>query len=268
MKYLIPLFLYILTFLFLVYKYKIYIATDLSNYIPNEESEGFSDVQDQCLDEENNVRLLTPDEKKETNKLDKKSNKVDKKSNNVDKKSNKSDTKLEKKKSDKEVFLIYNKVNYLQAKELCKVYNGRLATKEDLEEAFKDGANWCTWGWLDGEKIGYPVQEKFWSFIEKKHKGHCGPTAGINIIDNIDPLKVYSVTCYGNKPKKSKNDIDLELVLNEVNADDSLQTEIDKCKKAKKEEEQKKWIDEEKKNIRIVTFNESKWSTTTETKKK
>ena len=175
---------------------------------------------------------------------------------------------VEKKKSDKEVFLIYNKVNYLQAKELCKLYSGRLATKEDLEEAFKDGANWCTWGWLDGEKIGYPVQEKFWTLIEKKHRGHCGPTAGINIIDNIDPLKVYSVTCYGKKPKKSKNDTDLELVLNEVNADDSLQTEIDKCKRAKQEAEQKKWIDEEKKNIRIVTFNDSQWSVDSEAKKK
>jgi hypothetical protein len=260
MNYLIPLFIYILTFIFVVYKYKTYIAT-----------EGFADVQDQCVDEENKVRSLTPEEKKEVSKKSNTPNKkVTKSSDKENKKENKDnkENKKDKKKSEKEVFLIYNKVNYLQAKELCKIYSGRLATKEDLEDAFKDGANWCTWGWLDGEKIGYPVQEKFWTFIEKRHKGHCGPTAGINIIDNIDPLKVYSVTCYGKKPKKSKNDIDLELVLNEVNVDDSLQAEIDKCKKAKEEAQQKKWIDEEKKNIRIVNFNESKWSTMSETKKK
>jgi hypothetical protein len=263
-----------------VYKYKTNIAIEGTR----KQEEGFANPTDQCIDEDNTVRKLTEDEKKEADKkaddkADKKEDKkedkkADKKADKkedkkADKKADKKEDKKEdKKKSDKEVFLIYNKVNYLQAKELCKVYSGRLATKDDLEEAFKDGANWCTWGWLDGEKIGYPVQETFWSFIEKKHKGHCGPTAGINIIDNIDPLKVYSVTCYGKKPKKSKNDIDLELVLNEVSVDDSLQAEIEKCKRSKEEAQQKKWIDEEKKNIRIVTFNESKWSTTTETKKK
>ena len=75
------------------------------------------------------------------------------------------------------------------------------------------------------------------------------------------------VTCYGKKPPKSKNDTDLELVLNEITADDSLQAEMEKCKQSKKEAEQKKWIDEEKKKIRIVTFNESQWSTMTPPKK-
>ena len=261
MNYLVPLFLYFVTFIFVVYKYKTNIRIERT---PNK-AEGFANPLDQCIDEDNTVRKLTVDEKKEVDKKKEKSDdKADKK---ADTKADKNaDKKSDKKKSDKEVFLIYNKVNYLQAKELCKVYSGRLATKDDLEEAFKDGANWCTWGWLDGERIGYPVQETFWSFIEKKHKGHCGPTAGINIIDNIDPLKVYSVTCYGKKPKKSKNDIDLELVLNEVSVDDSLQAEIEKCKRSKEQAQQKKWID--KKNIRIVTFNESKWSTTSENKKK
>ena len=83
MNYLIPLFLYVLTFIFVVYKYKTYIAT-----------EGFADVQDQCVDEENKVRKLTSDEKEE---ISKKSNKVDKK---VDKKVEKKvEKKLEKKMS-------------------------------------------------------------------------------------------------------------------------------------------------------------------------
>lgn len=256
MNYLGPFVLYILTFIYLVYQYKLHHST-----------EGFADVQDQCVDEDNTVRALTADEKKEISKTKKADKKNKKKEKKEEKKEDKKEEKKDKKKKTKEVFLIYNKVNYLQAKELCKLYKGRLATKEDLEEAFEDGANWCTWGWLDGEKIGYPVQEKFWTFIEKKHKGHCGPTAGLNIIENIDPVKLYSVTCYGIKPPKSKNDTDLELVLNEVNADDSLQSEIEKCKKSKREAEQKKWIDEEKKKIRIVTFNDSKWSVMNNQKK-
>ncbi len=261
MNYLGPFILYVLTFIYAVYQYK------LNN---TRKAEGFVDVDDQCIDEENRIRALTTEEKKEIKDSKKDSKKSSKKENKKEKEKKEKEKKEQdekKKKKSREVFLIYNKVNYLQAKELCKLYSGRLATKEDLEEAFKDGANWCTWGWIDGEKIGYPVQEKFWTFIEKRHKGHCGPTAGLNIIENVDPQKLYSVTCYGKKPPKSKNDTDLELVLNEITSDDSLQTEIEKCKQSKKEAEQKKWLDEEKKKIRIVTFNDSQWSTLTPPKK-
>lgn len=265
MNYLGPFILYVLTFIYVVYRYK----------ISNTKTEGFANVDDQCIDEENRIRALTSEEKKELKKDSKKESNKKKETKEKDVKKGKEKDKKDKteekeqknKKKSKEVFLIYNKVNYLQAKELCKLYSGRLATKEDLEEAFKEGANWCTWGWLEGEKIGYPVQEKFWSFIEKKHKGHCGPTAGLNIIENVEPTKLYSVTCYGKKPPKSKNDTDLELVLNEITADDSLQAEIERCKQSKKEAEQKKWIDEEKKKIRIVTFNDSQWSTMSPPKK-
>jgi hypothetical protein len=236
--------------------------------------------QDECIDETNTVRKLTLEEKNEVKKVkkntkkDKKDTKKDKKDTKKDKKDTKKDSKNDKKdtkkdskkdtkkdkKDKKEVFLIYNKYNYLDAKDICKVYDGRLATEKDLELAFKNGANWCNWGWLDGEKIGYPVQEKFWLSIEKKHKGFCGPTAGINKIYNIDPLKQYSVTCYGIKPPKSEKDKQLETVLHEITEDTSLKTQIDQCKQSKREAEKNKWLNEQKNNIRILEFNNSEWS--------
>jgi hypothetical protein len=160
----------------------------------------------------------------------------------------------------KEVFLIYNKLNYLEAKEVCKLYSGRLATESDLDTAFQNGANWCNWGWIEGQKIAYPVQEKYWEDIEKVHKGHCGPTAGINKISNIDPLKKYSVNCYGIKPRKNKLAIDLDSNLPVKSKGDSLEEKIKKCKMSKKEKEAKKRAKELKKKVRIVNFNKYKWS--------
>jgi hypothetical protein len=204
--------------------------------------ERFENEGDQCIDEDNRIRKLTKEEKKI--EKPKKNTKTTKKAKKI------------KPKSNKEVFLIYNTFNYLEAKDICKMYKGRLATKADLEEAHKNGANWCTWGWLEGEKIAYPVQEKYWMDIEKTHKGSCGPTAGINIIDNIDPFKKYGVTCYGVKPPKSKNDT----IKDKEKEEDSVNEQISKCKKAKTEKKQKEWLEKQKNTIKILNFNINKWS--------
>ncbi len=160
----------------------------------------------------------------------------------------------------KEVFLIYNKYTYDEAKEICKLYNGRLANEADLDKAFNNGANWCNWGWLEGKKIAYPVQEKYWEQVEKVHKGHCGPTAGINKLSNIEPSKKYSVNCYGIKPRKSKKDLLLDEDLLKSKNMNKLEDRIKKCKLNKKEKAAKKWASEQRKNLRIVSFNKYKWS--------
>jgi hypothetical protein len=160
----------------------------------------------------------------------------------------------------KEVFLIYNKYSYDEAKEICKLYSGRLATESDLQKAFNNGANWCNWGWLEGKKIAYPVQEKYWEQVEKVHKGHCGPTAGINKLSNINPSKKYSVNCYGIKPRKSKKDLLLDEDLLKSKKKYKLEDRIKMCKLNKKEKEAKKWAGKQRKDIRIVSFNKYKWS--------
>ena len=203
--------------------------------------ENFTDTAafDECIDEDNKIVHLKPKVKSKPKP------KVKSKPKYTDK---------------KEVFLIYNKLSYSDAKDICKSYSGRLATESDLEKAFKNGANWCNWGWIEGQKIAYPVQEKYWEHIEKVHKGHCGPTAGINKIGNINPLKKYSVNFYGIKPSKNKLALDLDSNLPKVSKDDSLEEKIKKCKMSKKEKEEKERKKELKKKVRIVNFNKYKWS--------
>jgi hypothetical protein len=195
--------------------------------------EKFSDV---CIDEDNKIRELKPTEKPEKPKA-----------------------KDPKAKDPKEVFYIYSKFNYLEAQEICKSYNGSLATLKQLEEAYSNGANWCNWGWLNDGTIGYPVQEKYWLDMEGRHKGHCGPTAGINKVNNIDPLQRYGVNCYGIKPKKTKKDKELDSVLGN-DSEESLNAQIQKCKVSKQKAKKQKWLVKQKKDIRILDFNDSKWS--------
>ena len=199
--------------------------------------ERFEDL-DECIDEDNKIIKLPKPVKPTKAKKVKKEKYTDK----------------------KEVFLIYNKYTYSEAQEICKLYKGRLANEADLEKAFKSGANWCNWGWLEGKRIAYPVQEKYWEQVEKVHKGHCGPTAGINKISNIDPSKKYSVNCYGIKPRKSKNDLSLDDNLLKPKNTDNLEHRIKQCKLDKKDRETKKWASDQKKSVRIVNFNKSKWS--------
>jgi hypothetical protein len=168
-----------------------------------------------------------------------------------------------KKKDKRELFLIYNKYNYQEAREVCKMYKGRLATKQDLNDAFNRGANWCSWGWLEGQAVGYPVQEKYWMAIDKSHKGFCGPTAGLNVMESVDPLKKYYVTCFGLKPKQSHKDVKLNKDLHKVVVGaTSLLQDIAQCKKAKEVSVQKTWAQQQKQQIRILKFNPTEWSLT------
>jgi hypothetical protein len=208
-----------------------------------------------CIDEDTQkVRSTTKDEKKE---LEKTSKKPLAKSKDKVKPNNKAKTK----KDNREVFLIYGSYTYPEAKEICKLYKGDIASLEQLDEAFKKGANWCTWGWLNEKYIAYPVQESYWKFIEKQHKGFCGPTAGVNKIKNIDISKRFSINCFGIKPKQTKKDLQKSKELIKcINKVDPLAEKIRKCKSEKKKQAQDSWVVKQKKNLFIVGFNETKWS--------
>jgi len=96
---------------------------------------------------------------------------------------------------EKEVFHINNqKYTYKQAKKKCEVYNSKLATKEQITKAYNKGANWCSYGWSEGQNAYYPVQ--------KCMQEGCGK-AGINGgFFNKENLK-FGVNCYGIKPSNN-----------------------------------------------------------------
>lgn len=219
----------------------------------NKIKEKFENIDETvCIDENTKEIRKTSKEEQKTIKKEKQKN--------VEKKKKIEKSKRQKQ-IEKEVFLIYGSFTYLEAKEICKLYKGTLATFEQLQDAFNNGANWCHWGWLNDETVAYPIQEEYWNNIEKIHKGYCGPTAGINRIKNINLLQKFSINCFGIKPKQTKKDKENEkkLELN-INKYDSLTEQIRKCKKEKQIERQKELVSKLKKNVVILSFNKKKWS--------
>ncbi len=108
----------------------------------------------------------------------------------------------------KEVFHIANQdYTYDQAKCKCESYGARLATKEDITDAYNNGANWSTYGWSDKQSAYYPVQKCYWDKIQSQNerlpnskKTHCG-MPGLNGGFFANPQLKFGVNCYGIKPK-------------------------------------------------------------------
>ena len=95
-----------------------------------------------------------------------------------------------------------NKYGYEDGKAICKAYGSRLATWMELDKSFKKGADWCSFGWSDGQMALYPTQYDKWARLQKIH-GHehdCG-RPGINGGYIANPNVKFGVNCYGYKPK-------------------------------------------------------------------
>ena len=72
-----------------------------------------------------------------------------------------------------EVFHVPKNIyNYDQAKALCKAYDSRLATFEEVQKAYQDGAEWCTYGWSEGQFALYPTQTKTWKKLQQKQQSN------------------------------------------------------------------------------------------------
>jgi hypothetical protein len=112
----------------------------------------------------------------------------------------------------KQVFHIANQdYTYDQAKCKCESYNAKLATKNDMTNAYNNGANWCTYGWSDGQNAYYPVQQCDWDILQEelkeypedsmeRKKRYCG-NPGLNGGYFPNPKLKFGVNCYGVKPK-------------------------------------------------------------------
>ena len=108
----------------------------------------------------------------------------------------------------KQVFHVKgNDYTYDDAKALCTAYGARLANQHEIDEAYRGGAEWCSYGWSEDQLALFPTQESTW-FRLKKSKGHendCG-RPGINggYIDN--PKIKFGANCFGYKPEISGKD--------------------------------------------------------------
>jgi hypothetical protein len=99
---------------------------------------------------------------------------------------------------------------YPDAKALCAAYGSRLATYKEVEDAYNDGAEWCNYGWSDGQMALFPTQQKTWDELQKieGHENDCGrPGVNGGFIDN--PAVRFGVNCYGYKPQMTPEEEDL-----------------------------------------------------------
>lgn len=148
----------------------------------------------------------------------------------------------------KQVFNVSNNIyTYNQAPAVCKAFGADLATYQQVLDAYKNGANWCNYGWTKGQLAIYPTQKSEWAKmqeLEPERRGDCGKV-GINggFFENTDNL--FGVNCYGIKPEPRDNE--------------KVKIEF----KSPKEYELEKQVAQIKRNIDSVTispFSHDKWS--------
>jgi hypothetical protein len=162
------------------------------------------------------------------------------------------DTKIPEAKSKKQVFHIPdNKYTYDDARAICKAYDARLATYKELSESYDKGADWCGFGWSDGQMALYPTQFDKWQNLQKipGHEHDCG-RPGINGGYISNPKVKYGINCYGYKPKI--NDVEIQ----------DMETKP-MYPKTKKEIEFEKKVEKWKErlpDILISPFNHDNWS--------
>jgi heme/copper-type cytochrome/quinol oxidase subunit 2 len=111
----------------------------------------------------------------------------------------------------KQVFNIPgNYYNYENAKAICNAYNSDLATYQQVENAYKNGGEWCNYGWSDGQMALFPTQQTTFNKLQniKGHEHDCG-RPGVNGGYIANPQVKFGVNCYGNKPRMTEEEEDL-----------------------------------------------------------
>jgi len=97
-----------------------------------------------------------------------------------------------------------NYYSYNDSKAICDAYGAKLATYEQVENAYNSGAEWCNYGWSDGQMALYPTQKSTFDQLQgiKGHEHDCG-RPGINGGYIANEEVKFGINCYGHKPKIS-----------------------------------------------------------------
>jgi len=144
-----------------------------------------------------------------------------------------------------------NKYTYNDAKAICKAFDSRLANYKDIESAYKNGADWCSYGWSEEQMAYFPTQYDKWEKLQKlkNHKNDCG-RPGINggYIEN--PNVRFGVNCFGYKPKMTNDEMEN---LFETPIYPKTQEEINFENKVN-------YWKNKISNIKIAPFNNNNWS--------
>jgi hypothetical protein len=121
--------------------------------------------------------------------------------------------------SSKEVFNIRDNVfTYNEAKAACAAYGARLATIEDMISAYDRGANWCSYGWTEGQLAMYPTQKEYWAKLQMdtSRRTECGEP-GLNGGYFENPEFKFGANCFGTKPTAKKGEVEKNTVGRNMN---------------------------------------------------
>jgi hypothetical protein len=100
-----------------------------------------------------------------------------------------------------QVFHISNQnYTYDEARCKCGSYDAKLATYPQIVESYNKGAEWCSYGWSEGQTAYYPTQKCNWEKKSKKEREECGKP-GINGGFFSDKKLRFGVNCFGKKPE-------------------------------------------------------------------
>ena len=142
-----------------------------------------------------------------------------------------------------------SRFTYHDAKAVCKAFDGEVASYNQINEASKKGASWCSYGWTKDQLGLYPTSQSDWTKLQEKegHKYDCG-LPGINGGYVPNPHTKLGANCYGVKPKQS------ELEKQYLNKDIYPKT----IKELLFEERVKYWKDRIS-NVLVSPFNNNSW---------
>jgi hypothetical protein len=135
----------------------------------------------------------------------------------------------------KQVFNIPgNEYDYDSAQAVCKAYNSNLATYNQIEDSYKNGGEWCNYGWSEGQMALFPTQQTTYNNLQKieGHEHDCG-RPGINGGYIANPNIKFGVNCYGVKRLITQEESDLMKTMTpypETEKDKAFQAEVDSLK--------------------------------------
>ena len=104
-----------------------------------------------------------------------------------------------------EVYNVGNNIyTYDEANSVCNSLNAKLATHDQVVNAYKNGAEWCNYGWSSGQNALFPIQKETWEKIQTRpedYKNECGDNYGVNggFFENSELQ--FGANCYGVKPE-------------------------------------------------------------------
>jgi hypothetical protein len=155
-----------------------------------------------------------------------------------------------------EVFHISNNLyTYDDSVAICSAFDSKLATYDQIEDAYNKGAEWGTYGWSEGQMILFPTQKDTWNKLQKikgreNDQGRPGINGGFLPNKNI----FFGVNCFGIRP--SATDLDLNRLKHSNTEPIKPKNINDEIIDAKV----KYWRENKDSMLILSSFNKDKWS--------